>query len=264
MPRKLVSLLILSALLASCVSRKQLTYLQDKGTATQDTVGYFKIFRQAYRLQVNDMLDISVRSINPEANAMFNIVDAAAGNLANNGEMYFYLKGYIVDPTGHIEMPVLGRVNVLGLDVSQVQALVNEKLAGYFTDNSVNARVQLAGIRFSVVGEVNRPGRYVLFQNQVNIFEALAQAGDATMVGKRTAVQLIRQYPEGVKIFDLDLTDQAVLNNPNYLLQPNDIVNVQPLAAKSWGIGTTGFQTFASVLTVLASTVTLIFTISRF
>lgn len=266
MLRRILLFFLAAFSLSSCVSRKQLTYLQDKGNPVQDTAGYYKVFRQPYRVQVNDMLDITVRSINPEANAIFNVVDESGGGAAVGEipEMYFYLKGYIVDQGGFIDMPVLGKIRVIGLTSSEIQDLVNEKLGNFFTDNSVNARIQLAGIRFTVLGEVNSPGRYIIYQNQVNVFEALAQAGDATTMGKRSAVQLIRQYPEGVKVFELDLTDRSVINDPNYLLQPNDILNVQPLPARTWGIGTTGFQTFASILGVLASAVTLAFTISRF
>ncbi|MDZ7846882.1 MAG: hypothetical protein U5L96_08970 [Owenweeksia sp.] len=95
-------------------------------------------------------------------------------------------------------MPVLGKLNVAGKNVDEVKALVESKLNNYFNKDMVFVNVQLAGVRYSVVGDVLRPGKYVIYQNQVNISEALAQAGDITMVGDRTKVQLVRQTAEAL------------------------------------------------------------------
>ena len=158
-------------------------------------------------------------------------------------------------------MPVIGRFNVAGKNVDEIKLLVQAELNNYFQENTVFVTVQLAGVRYSVVGDVTRPGKYVIYQNQVNIFEALAQAGDITLVGDRKKIQIVRQLEEGVITIDLDLTDSRVLSDPYFFIQPNDIINVKPLKVKSLGIGTTGFQTIASVLAVLASTATLIIAI---
>ena len=139
--------------------------------------------------------------------------------------------------------------------MEETKDLIQQQLLSYFKDDAVYASVQLAGIRFSVIGEAQRPGKYVIYQNQANVFEALAMASDISFVGDRREVQIIRQYPEGIKVFELDLTDKAVLSNPTYQIQPNDIINIKPLGAKSWGIGTQGFDTFASILSVLASSI---------
>ena len=112
------------------------------------------------------------------------------------------------------------------------------------------------------MGEVNSPGKYVIYQNQVNIFEALALAGDISMVGDRKQVMVVRQMPEKSETFYLDLTDAQVINDPHFFIQPNDIINVQPLRQKSLGIGTTGFQTFSQLFSLLASTITLIIAIN--
>ncbi|GAB5558162.1 MAG: hypothetical protein SchgKO_23750 [Schleiferiaceae bacterium] len=188
---------------------------------------------------------------------MFNPTNIQQNNI-NGGDIQFYLNGYSVDNEGFIETPILGKIQVQGLTIEETKDLVQQKLLNYFQEDAVFASVQLAGIRFSVVGDVQRPGKYVIYQNQANIFEALASAGDIAFVGDRRNVQIIRQYPEGVKVFEVDLTDKAVLSDATYMLQPNDIINVKPLSAKSWGIGTTGFDTFASILSILASSILIV------
>lgn len=255
--KRTVLLLISIVFFSSCVSKKRLTYLQDTEPGLLET---YKLKRTNYQVQPNDILDITVRSFDEEATQIFNSDQV---NNLNAGDLIFYLTGFSVDLEGNIEMPVIGKVQVLGKTIDEIRMLIEQKLNNYFKEGAVYISVQLAGIRFSVVGDVNKPGKYVIFQNQVNIFEALAQAGDITIVGDRRQVQIVRQTPEGVVTFDLDLTNKDVLTSPSYFIQPNDIINVKPLAVKSIGIGTTGFQTFASVLGVLASTATLIFTLSR-
>jgi polysaccharide export outer membrane protein len=258
--KKIILLMLMGVLMVSCVSRKKLTYLQP-AKSTADT-GFYQLSRSKYKIQPNDILSIQVRSFDSETTKLFN--SSSTGTLnASAGDLIFYLNGFTVDFDGNIEMPILGKINVVGKDIEEIQVVVESELKNYFKDDAVFVTVQLAGVRYSIVGDVSRPGKYVIYQNQVNIFEAIAQAGDITILGDRREVQILRQTPEGVKIVEIDLTSQDVLSNPYMFIQPNDIINIKPLPAKSFGIGTTGFQTFASILGVLASTATLIFTLSR-
>lgn len=246
----------------SCVSRKQLTYLQ---TEQQTDSLTFQLQRSDYRLQVNDIVNVDIRSLNEEANSLFN---SGGGQQNQNmnvqaGDLIFYLRGYSVDNQGYISLPVIGELNVVGMTVKELRDSLDTRLLEYFQDNSAFSRVQLAGIRYSVVGDVAQPGKYVIYQNQASVFEALSLAGDITLVGDRREVQIIRQYPEGVKLYQLDLTNSSVVNDPRYFIQPNDIINVKPLNVKSWGIGTTGWQTITLGLSAVASALTIIFTLNN-
>lgn len=243
----------------SCVSREKLTYLQTEENIDSLT---FQLERTDYKLQVNDIVNIDIRSLNPEANEFFNSSEAQVNNL-NAGDIIFYLQGYSIDNQGNIVLPVLGEMYVVGLTINELKDSIDVKLGLYFQDNSAFSRVQLAGIRYSVIGDVARPGKYVIYQNQANVFDALALSGDITIVGDRRQVQIIRQFPEGVKLFEIDLTDANVINDPRYFIQPNDIINVKPLNVKSWGIGTTGWQTITLGLNTLASALTIIFTLNN-
>lgn len=259
---KMSALALLGVLMStSCVSRKKLTYLQSEKSVDSLT---FQLERTDYRLQVNDIVNIDIRSLNPEANAIFNSTNGqqAAMNM-NAGDLIFYLQGYSVDNQGAIDLPVLGEMNVVGMTIKELKDSIDVRLLEYFQDNSAYSRVQLAGIRFAVVGDVRQPGKYVIYQNQATIFEALSLTGDITIVGDRRNVQIIRQYPEGVKVYEIDLTDAQVINDPRYFVQPNDIINVKPLNVKSWGIGTTGWQTITLGLSALASALTIIFTLNN-
>jgi len=255
-------LVLVLSISTSCVSRKKLTYLQfDEETQARDSVQY-ALERRAYHLQVNDIVNIDVRSLNPEANLLFNSSSAGGNNNLMAGDIIFYIQGYSIDGSGNIYLPVLGEVNVLGLTIEELSDTLDLKLSKYFQSGSVYSRVQLAGIRFSVVGDVSRPGKYVIYQNQATVFDALALTGDITIVGDRRNVQIVRQYPEGVKLFEIDLTNSDVLSDPRFFIQPNDIINVKPMRVKTWGIGTTGWQSITLGLSALASALTIIFTLN--
>lgn len=258
--RKALILILLAMVAVSCVSKKRLTYLQQSDESKDST--YYELQRKKYKVQPNDILNVNVRSFDQETSDLFNSSQNRVTNL-NAGDLVFYLTGYTVDLNGDIEMPIVGKVNVVGNNTEEIKAIVEAELQNYFKDDAVFVTVQLAGVRYSVIGDAARPGKYVIYQNQVNIFEALAQAGDITMVGDRREVEIVRQKGRGVEIIELDLTDSEVLSNPDFFIQPNDIINIKPLGVKSLGIGTTGFQSFASVIAVLASTATLIFTLNQ-
>lgn len=250
----LFSLLFLSA----CVPTKKLTYLQEAEASKKE----YNLTRTSYRVQPNDILSITIRSYDMATAQLFNVSNVTQVAPIQAGDIVFYLQGYSIDLTGNINIPIIGNVDVRDKTVEEIQELIELKLTEYFTEEAITVTVQLAGIKYSVIGEVTRPGKYVIYQNQANIFEALAVAGDISIVGNRQEVMIIRQSPTGVETFNLDLTDADVINDPHFFVHPNDIINVKPLPQKSIGIGTTGFQSFSQILSVLASTITLIIAIN--
>jgi len=257
MKKYLLLIIALVTLFSSCVSKKELTYLQDKNESQSDTLSYTQLQREDYVIQINDILNIEIKSLDEKTASIFNASSDNNGNTVIN-DAIIYIKGYSVDSEGNIDLPVIGSVRVEGLTLKETKKKIEKNLYKYFKKDAVFLKVQLAGIRYSVVGEINRPGRYVIYQNQANVFEAIANAGDITMVGTRNKVQIIRQQPEGVEIVDLDLTDKNVINSPYYFIQPNDVINIQPMRAKSWGIGKEGFATLVSILTLISTTLLII------
>lgn len=255
---------ILAFVGTSCVSTKKLTYLQDKeGEPLEvDTAGYQKLRRTYYKVQVNDLLSIQFRSFDEEVDKYFNIQGGGGNNnqrQMNQGNVGagLYFTGYTVFNDGTLKLPVLGRMYVNGLTIEEIEAKLDERLKEYFKENQVFVKVKLAGIKYSVIGEGNN-GQFYLFQNEANVLEALANAGGADFLGNRYEVQIVRMHPEGVKYYEIDLTDKRVVSDPRYFVQPNDIINIKPLKQRSWGIGETGFQTFLSILGAVSSSLALI------
>lgn len=217
--------------------------------------------QKPYRIQVNDLLSIRVKAIDQDVVGMFNPIGEQNPNAT--GEERLYYDGFLVDAHGNIRVPTLGEVNVLGYTVEEVREKIEKALLkNYFTEQAnIFVTVKLAGIRYTTIGEIGS-GSQVIYKEQVTIMEAVANAGDISEFGDRTDVVIVRQYPGGEKRHHIDLTTIDAMRSPYYYIQPNDLIIVNPLPQKAWGIGTTGlsnFQTAASVLALVISSI-LIFT----
>lgn len=227
MKNKLFYLLVLM-ILASC-SRRNLAYfsnLQEEAVYTEQITN-----TPEPKIQPDDLLSISITSLNPEANNLFNRGEMpVAGSITNfsmtNAPSSIYKEGYLVDQGGCIDFPVLGKVTLGGLTKAEAKAKLIAELQHYLKDPIVNIRY--LNYKVTVVGEVNRPATFTIPSEKINILEALGMAGDMTVFGKRENVLLIREE-EGIrKVTRLNLNDKEVLNSPYFYLQQNDVVYVEP------------------------------------
>lgn len=245
--KKLIVCLTIVIGLTSCVTTKQSTYFQGEAIKTENIK---KLHNEPYRLQVNDILYIDIKAENPEIVAMFKSTESTTGG-SNTGN--FYYSGYTVDRHGNIRIPYIGEVNVLGYTTKEIRIKIETELKQFLKNpKSFFVTVKLAGVNFIVTGEVGSPGTKNLAQNQVSIIDAIANAGEITTYGNKEKVLIYRKNITGVDKFEIDLTDVSVFNSDYFYIQPNDVIYVPPLKQKAWGIGTTGFQTFSTVVTVLS------------
>lgn len=248
-------LLLISILFASCIPVKDLVYLQDKESSDNQTT-VSSVQSKPYRLQVNDILSVNIKAIDPKLVSIFSSSQSSAGGTTsvNKSESGLYFDGFTVDDHGNIRMPILGDINVIGYTLEEVRIKIEKKLLEeYFkAEANIFVTVKLAGFRYTINGEVGSTGTKTLFQEHVNIMEAIANAGDITIVGNRKAVTVIRQTPTGVQMNDIDLTDVNVMKSPYYYLQPNDYIYVKPLKQKTWGTGQIGIQSIGTIITLLS------------
>ena len=189
-------------------------------------------------------------------------VKQSGGNSNQNiGPESSYFSGYSIDSYGNISMPTLGEINVLGYTTEEVRKKIENELNKYFKNkDDIFVSVKLAGIKYTIIGEINNPGPKVIFQNKVSIIDAISNSGNITIVGDRKRVEIIRNSTSGIQKYTIDLTDISAFNSDVFYIKPNDIINIIPLKQKTWGTGTTGLQTFTtviSVITLLYSTVIL-------
>lgn len=187
-------------------------------------------------IQPDDLLSITVKSMSAESNLLFNqgVLGTLGSTLTDNNMMRqpAQNEGYLVDKDGYINFPVLGKIRLGGLTkaaaTDTIQNILNRE---YVKDPTVNIR--FLNFKVTVLGEVNRPSTVTILTERVNILEALSLAGDMTVVGKRENVLIIREKDGMRELIRVDLNDKELLNSPNYFLQQNDIVYVEPDSFKA-------------------------------
>lgn len=243
--------LSISVLFTSCIPTQDLIYLQKKNSVQTQTA-ISAVVAKPYRLQTNDVLSIVIKAIDPQLVAIFSPTNQA--ELGSKSESGLYFDGFTVDDHGNIRMPILGEINVIGFTLDEVRSKIEKQLLEEYFNKEANifVTVKLAGFRYTINGEVGSTGTKTLFQEHVNILEAIANAGDITITGNRKAVTIIRQSPTGIQMHDLDLTDINVMQSPYYYLQPNDYIYVKPLRQKTWGTGKTGIESLGTIITLLS------------
>ncbi|MGX1023513.1 polysaccharide biosynthesis/export family protein [Flavobacterium sp. CS20] len=242
--------------LQSCVSKKKLTYLQkkqDEQAYQIDSIAQLRMTQKPYRIQIGDMLSIRVKALDPELVNAFNPIGQSQLNATTEERVYF--DGFTVDRQGEIEVPVLGKLKVIGLTLEEIEKKLEKRLLDeYFKDTSnVFVTVKLPGIPYTTIGEFGSTGSKVIYKEKLTIMEAIANSGDITLTGDRQNVIVFRQYPTGVKRHTIDLTNIDAINSPYYYVKPNDLIVVNPLPQKSLGLGTNAFGTLSSLISLAIS-----------
>ncbi|MBA3986980.1 MAG: polysaccharide biosynthesis/export family protein [Flavobacteriales bacterium] len=260
MNKSLLYILVLVVIsFSSCISTKRLSYLQENVRVT-DSILSIQKKQEPYRIQINDLLSIRIKSLDQNLVGMFNPINDENPNAT--GEERLYYDGFLVDAHGNIRVPTLGEVNVLGFTVEEVRQKLEKDLLEYYfrAEANIFVTVKLSGIRYTIAGEIGSPGSKIIYREQLSIMEAIANSGDITLTGDRRDVIIIRQYPYGQRVHHIDLTTIEALNSPYYYVKPNDLILVNPLPQKSFGSGTTAIQsitTIASIVSLLATTILL-------
>ncbi len=241
MLKKLGIFFILTLITQSCVPLKKLIYLQE------DDSSLLQHEQIQYRFKKGDRIVVNIKTRDKELNELL----APRQSMQNLTGDNIYFSAYEVDKDGHIELPVIGKINVLGKTAVEVKDAVVQKLLStqFRNPDDIFVSVKPAGIQITVLGEVHGPGTITMLKAEPNILEAIAQSGDINLTGNRTDVIVIREEPDGTKkIFHIDLTKKNALNSPVFYLKNNDIVYVKPLPQKTIGTGTTFISTLSTLM----------------
>ena len=229
--RNVLTLLSFVLLFSSC-SIKKFAYFQgaDKVDLNKQSAFYDA------RIMPKDQLDIKVYTISPEASAPFNmssvsVTSAGQGTSSTSGGGS---QNYLVSNDGTINFPVLGRIKVTGLTKEECENMILEKIRPYMAPSEEPVvTVRQANYTITVLGEVGSPGSIQVSREKINIYEALAMAGDMTVYGHRDRVKLFRENADGTReLHMLDLSNADIMNSPYFYLQQNDMIYVEPSIVK--------------------------------
>lgn len=205
-------------------------YLQVKDET--DTLRTYKNERKIeYKVQSGDNLYIRIVTLDAKTTLLLNPL-SASGNINISNDVSVYLNSYNVNEAGYLDFPMIGEIMVQNLNTEEIKDKIQEKLTVYMKEFIVI--VKLVNYNITMLGEVRRPGQYKIYQDNINIFEAISMAGDLSDFANRNKIAIIRQTETGSEVIYVDMTKRDLLLSDYYYLKPNDIIYVQPLKGKQF------------------------------
>jgi polysaccharide biosynthesis/export protein len=249
-----------SLLLFSCSSTKNIKYFTDIPDS-----GLLKTIPAAIytepTIQVDDILTILVETVDPQATASINLgnIPSATTSTTSVSSMLSQQtpSGFLVNGDGFVEIPILGKIKLIGYTTSQARDIVLKEAQKYYKDPTVIVRY--ANFKISVTGEVLKPGQYTVQNEKVTVLDALSMAGDLTIFGKRENILLIRENIDGTKTpYRIDLRKSDIMTRPYYYLKQNDVIYVEPGKGKAAVNDASQTRTFAIITSLLTIAIVIV------
>lgn len=258
--RFVLAAVLLAMTFASCVPQKKMLLLKEAQMAAENqSINYVNERSVDHKLQPGDNLYIRFINTMDERTAASLAGESSYRSTQLSSDASIYLQSYTLDDDGCIELPLTGKIELKNLTVDQAKDKMQSEVNKFM--NQTTLIVKLSNFNLSILGEVNKPGMYKVYQSQINLLEAIAMAGNMTNFAKNEEVKIVRQTDNGSEIVTVDLGSADILSSPYYYLKPNDIVYVEPLKMKQWGFTTFPYSTVLSVMSLALTTVTLIFSL---
>lgn len=241
---KLTLFLLIMFNISSCISLKDLQLIQPDANLKLDNKGMIEYNIPTYHIQPNDMILINVSSTNPQILGILkefttagNMTFATGANGNQNSNVANQAQGIWVREDGNIELPRIGKINLLGLTIKEAREKVQAEFYKIYTPEGTYIDVNLAGIEYTIVGETNN-GVFRAQKRDMSIIEAFARANSSgNIYADLKNVRIIRTTPDGTKQVYVDLTKESIMNSEYYWIQNNDIIVVNPRKEKVWGVG---------------------------
>lgn len=237
--------------LFSCSSKKDVLLLQD--LEINDVYSYD--FNDP-KIKKGDILKINVITDNIKS---VESINSSSVSTFNENRESLILKGYNVDESGYIDFPKLGKIYVENLSVEELSKLISKRFIENEIFTSPSVQIRILNLNFTVIGEVNNPGKYYYNETNLNLLQALGTAGDITIFGNRKNIKLLRNFENKLKTYDIDLTKTNFINSNAFKIQSGDIIIVNPNSSRVKNAGIIGNSgTLLSLLSFLLSSIIVI------
>ncbi len=243
-----LKILAILVFFSSCISQKKIKYMQAPHEDSTNRASFQTPAFEEYHLGIGDNLYVNVRSLDQRSNDFFN-KNGNDNRSSSFNDASIYLNSYTVDPEGNITFPFVGPVQILGLTIDESKLVIEKAMNKYLKEATII--VKLVNFNITFLGEVKKPGEYKIYQDKINIFEAVSLAGDISDYGNRKQVKLMRVTKEGTALHILDLTSENILESPYYYLKPNDIIYIEPIKGKQFAFATFPYALLFSTITTV-------------
>lgn len=245
--QRLVLLLFAMVSVTSCVTKRQVTYLQEP---TKKIPSYEAFKPENYTVKPGDELYINVEPLmEEESQFLSSSRQISGGSMAGRT---LSLLSYLVYDDGTIDFPYVGTIKVEGLTTREVRKEIMDVLDDYLMEQA-KVTVKLVNRYISIIGDVKSPGRYEIFEEQLNIFQAIALSGDVSTYGNRAQIKIIRNIGDETVVKEFDLRSEDIIGSEFYYVVPNDVIYVEKMRGQFFRFDNFGnlFSTITSSLSFL-------------
>lgn len=240
----LVLVLLSVSLLSSCMTARKMNYLQK---SSMKVPSYSEVGYEEYTLMPTDKLFIRVYSPDQRINTIFNGTMSSMA-YSMSGSDYSDLYTFMVKEDGTIKLPIVGDLHVQGLTIRQAKQKIETEIRSAMVDECA-VDVRIVGRYFSIIGGGTN-GRFPIMREKMNIFQALALAGDINTFGDRGSIKILRESPAGTNVSVFDIRSKDIINSEFYYVQPNDVIYIQDVKSQFFSV-----TSFGSALSTTFSTI---------
>ncbi|MDO4224630.1 MAG: polysaccharide biosynthesis/export family protein [Bergeyella zoohelcum] len=289
---KLVLLAMVSAIFTSCITQKDISYLQPSESLVINEEGLIPYNPQEYRVTRNDIFNLNIITTpNGDAAQFYSRLNTSGGTFGTStsstststsssstgggtttvgssgaGSGSFFFNGIKVNANGEIYVFGIGYIKAEGRLIRDIQQEIQDSVNYNFLEGKSEVRLNLDGITYYMLGDIETTGvtgiKKAYVQN-INIMEAIAQNGGLNRSIDRTNVVLHRRYPEGIKKVRIDLTREDIMNSPYYWLQNGDMLYFSTRKKSLHGFGKDPLQTLSTGVSLLTTAMTIYLLITR-
>lgn len=272
---KYLYLLMLPFLLVSCITTKDVRYMQPNESLVINEEGLIPYNIPVYRITRNDILNLNIvttpkgdaAQFYSSLNTLGTNVPATPGNgnvsalnqvsiRGSGGNSVFYFNGLKVDSNGDINVFGIGYIKAEGRTIEEVAQEIQTKVNENFQEGKSEVRLNTDGITYYILGDTETTGltgEKVAHKNTLNITEALAMNGGLNKTIDKKNIVIHRKLPEGIKVAKIDLTREDVMNSPYYYVQNGDEIYLNTRAKSLNGLGKDPIQTLTTAVSVITT-----------
>lgn len=247
-----IIILVIIIIGQSCISNKDTVYFQNNAFV-EDSLTYLPNQHKEYRIQPGDVLSVKIKSLEAENVEFLNL--EPGNGFINVNPAALYVNGYSVNDSGEIVIPLIGPIFVWSLSIREARNKIQKEVDQFFSDATVI--VNLGSFKISVLGEVNNPGTYFIFNDRLTILEAISLAGDLREFANRKEITLVRRQGDNSYGTIIDITSPNIFVSPYFFMEPNDVLYVKPLKKSAKRSNLANLAVISTTLGVISTGITI-------
>lgn len=225
--KKVIGSIIIISFLAACKPLNPSIMFKTPKDYEYDTPAKEQVVD--YKIAANDILSFRLFTNNG-----FKLVNITNSETGNSQQLQVLNQGisYLVEYDGKVNLPIIGRVEIVGKTLREAEFFLEEKYSKIYVDPFV--MLDISNRRVTIFPGNGGNGTVITLQNNnTTLLEALALAGGIREDGRANKVKLIRDDLSDPQVFLIDLSTIEGLKQADVILQANDIIYVEPVGIRT-------------------------------